>query len=285
MGNCQGKKGANVATTASTDVNTPKQVVKSSPQPETQPATPEKETVAAALSVAKSASEDVSVPVPQAASKDGTVFTTGAGTVASTAETANAMPRSSTAKSAAVSYAPSADETAVTDSYSYVSPESNIQTMPTDFTEVERENSFLDKVDAFRDSCCGAGADGAASAARDNSTSEAVESSPSVSAAFSKAETEASSTVVPVVSADETEAAASTNETEAAASAVGFSKSSSMASSVVSSNDPNYKQKRKLTKKLREIEAIEAKDPEEITPDQQEKLAKKEEVLQSLAAL
>jgi len=264
------------------DVNTPKQVVES---PETQPTTPEKETVAAALSVAKSASKDVSVavPVPQVARKDGTVFTTGAGTVVSTAETANEMPRSSTAKSA-VSYAPSANETAVTtDTHSYVSPESNIQTMPTDFTEVERENSFLDKVDAFRDSCCGAGADGAAI---DNSTSEAVESLPSVSTTFSKAETEAPSTVVPVVSVAETEAAASTAETEAAASAVGFSKSSSTASSVViSSNDPNYKQKRKLTKKLREIEVIEAKDPAEITPDQQEKLAKKNEVLQSLAAL
>jgi hypothetical protein len=146
--------------------------------------------------------------------------------------------------------------------------------MPTDFTEVERENSFLNKVDAFRDSCCGAGADGAAI---DNNTSEAVESSPSVSTTFSKAETEAPSTVVPVVS---------TAETEAAASAVGFSKSSSTASSAVtSSNDPNYKQKRKLTKKLREIEAIEAKDPAEITPDQQDKLAKKNEVLQNLAAL
>lgn len=280
MGNCQGKKAANVATTAkSMDVNTPKQVVES---PETQPATPEKETVAAALSVAKSTSKDVSVAVPvsQVARKDGTVFTTGAGTVVSTAETANEMPRSSTAKSA-VSYAPSADESAVTTEY--VSPESNIQTMPTDFTEVERENSFLDKVDAFRDSCCGAGADGAAI---DNSTSEAVESLPSVSTTVSKAETEAPSTVVPVVSVAETEAAASTAETEAAASAVGFSKSSSTASSVViSSNDPNYKQKRKLTKKLREIEVIEAKDPAEITPDQQEKLAKKNEVLQSLAAL
>ena len=274
MGNCQGKKAANVATTAkSMDVNTPKQVVES---PETQPATPEKETVAAALSVAKSASKDasVAVPVPQVARKDGTVFTTGAGTVVSSAESANEMPRTSTAKSA-VSYAPTADETAVTtETYSYESPESNIQTMPTDFTEVERENYFLDKVDAFRDSCCGAGADGAAI---DNNTSEAVESSPSISTTFSKAETEAPSTVVPVVS---------TAETEAAASAVGFSKSSSTASSAVtSSNDPNYKQKRKLTKKLREIEAIEAKDPAEITPDQQDKLAKKNEVLQNLAAL
>lgn len=276
MGNCQGKKAANVATTEkSMDVNTPKQVVES---PDTQPATPEKETVGAALSVAQSAGTDdavaVTVTIPQVASKDGTVFTTGAGTVVSSAESANEMPRTSTAKSA-VSYAPTADETAVTtETYSYESPESNIQTMPTDFTEVERENSFLNKVDAFRDSCCGAGADGAAI---DNNTSEAVESSPSISTTFSKAETEAPSTVVPVVS---------TAETEAAASAVGFSKSSSTASSAVtSSNDPNYKQKRKLTKKLREIEAIEAKDPAEITPDQQDKLAKKNEVLQNLAAL
>jgi len=275
MGNCQGKKAANVETTArSKDVNTPKTVVESPLQPETQPATPEKETVAAAPSVAKSASEAVSLAVSQSASKDTTVFTTGAETAVSAAETADEMPRSSTAKSA-VSTVPSADETAVTATdQSLAHLESNLQTMPTDFTEVEKETSFLDKVDAFRDSCCGA--DGAAPAARDNNTSEVVESSSGVYAAASEDDTEAPSTVVPGVSAD---------GTDASASAVGFSQSSSMASSVISSNDPNYKQKRKLTKKLREIEAIEAKDHESLSPDQQEKLATKEEVLRSLAAL
>lgn len=53
----------------------------------------------------------------------------------------------------------------------------------------------------------------------------------------------------------------------------------------ISSSDPNYKQKRKLSKKLREIEAIEAKDKELLTKEQLEKLATKESVLQSIAEL
>lgn len=49
-------------------------------------------------------------------------------------------------------------------------------------------------------------------------------------------------------------------------------------------SSPNYKKKRKLTKKLREIEALEAKDQETLTDEQKEKLTTKETVLESLTA-
>lgn len=53
----------------------------------------------------------------------------------------------------------------------------------------------------------------------------------------------------------------------------------------VSSSDPNYKKVRKLNKKLREIEAIEAKDKDLLTKEQLEKLSTKDSVLQSLELL
>jgi len=48
---------------------------------------------------------------------------------------------------------------------------------------------------------------------------------------------------------------------------------------------PNYKKKRKLIKKVREIEALEAKDPESLTPEQLQKMASKDSVLESLSAI
>jgi len=261
MGNCQGKKATNVATPAerSLDVNTPIVV-----EPETQPTTPEK--IVEAASIAKSFSKDDTATVTQVASHDASVITTGGETAISIAASTGEMTRSSTAKSV-VNTAPSTDTANVTaDVTPTDQPEmyvnSILQTMPTEVTEVGKKKSFLDKVDGFYDTLCGAEVGGA------------VESNPYVAVDNSSSESQTASTVASVTPVENAEASSS----------AGFSRAASTASSVVSSNDPNYKQKRKLNKKLREIEALEVKDSESLTIDQKEKLETKDEVLQSLAA-
>jgi len=265
MGNCQGKKATNVATPAerSLDVNTPIVV-----EPETQPTTPEK--IVEAASIAKSFSKDDTATVTQVASHDASVITTGGETAISIAASTGEMTRSSTAKSV-VNTAPSTDTANVTaDVTADVTPtdqpemyvNSILQTMPTEVTEVGKKKSFLDKVDGFYDTLCGAEVGGA------------VESNPYVAVDNSSSESQTASTVASVTPVENAEASSS----------AGFSRAASTASSVVSSNDPNYKQKRKLNKKLREIEALEVKDSESLTIDQKEKLETKDEVLQSLAA-
>jgi hypothetical protein len=261
MGNCLGKKATNVATPAderSLDVNTPK-VAKV--QSETQPTTPETD-VEAAASIAKSFSKDDAVStLSQVASNKASVITTGGKRAVSKAVSTGEMARSSTTNSV-VNTAPSTD-TATDLSEMHV--KSTIQTMPTEVTEVEKPKSFMDTVDGFYDKICGAevGSD------REQNPYNVVQNSSIVS--------ESTSSIVPVLSADSTEAASTV---ASAAPSTGLPRAASTTSSVVS-----YKQQRKLNKKLREIEAIEAKDPESLTPEQTEKLATKEEVLQSLATI
>lgn len=151
-------------------------------------------------------------------------------------------------------------------------------TIPTEVAEVEVEKpkGFMDKVDAFRDSCCGVS--GGAEVAAAATTTEVVDN-PAVTEEV--AETPAEK----VEESKDEEPVAEPEEPEAPVEEVPVPEEKpAPVAPTPSFRSPNFKQKRKLKKKLREIEAIEQKDPATLSEDQKQKLATKDEIVQSLAA-
>ena len=155
-------------------------------------------------------------------------------------------------------------------------------------TEVESKKGLISKVDAIRDSCCGVPPadvdvdtngdviETAPSEAASEVPTAAVTKDPSGTEAEAEAANEAPSL-----------AAKSRSEVSKATSAAPSVAVSTVSSAdfTLDASDPNYKKKRKLLKKLREIEAIESKDQDSLTPDQKQKLGTKDNVLQSLTDL
>jgi hypothetical protein len=193
----------------------------------------------------------------------------------------------------------------------------------TTFTREEKSKSFMDQLDALRDSCCGGGAVAGATGGTlnaqydmqneeqdttdaevsrnksdnnmtmDASHSEDEEKSMIAADVYPMPETGESLEKDPSSVSRGTTSFMSRIRSKASGVNTGSSKDSSAvrlaASSsgvtATSSDDPNYKQKRKLNKKLREIEVLESKDPDSLTPEQREKLESKASVLQSLKEL
>ena len=171
----------------------------------------------------------------------------------------------------------------------------------------EANGGFMDKIENFRDACCAPSTTPADNGARgigidDDNNEDVIDTNPSDSedmlntapsavrdrSTISNASSAALKfTTTSEDEADETEA--SSDAIEAVRSPSNFSRARSAVSRNRSTNsvasDSNYKEKRKLNKKLREIEAIEGKDQDELTEDQMDKLATKKSVLQSLAEL
>lgn len=190
--------------------------------------------------------------------------------------------------------------------------------------EEEKSKSFMDKLDTLRDSCCGGGG-GSGTATlnaeqydmqyeqeKDNDQDDATadmsrNKNSHLSTTISRSEDEKSAIAAETYPMPETgeslekEPSSVSKRTtsfmsrvRSKASGVNMASSKDSAaqrsvesSSVVTADtdDPNYKQKRKLNKKLREIEVLESKDPDSLTPEQREKLESKASVLQSLKEL
>mmetsp|Transcript_9900 Transcript_9900/g.18615 ORF Transcript_9900/g.18615 Transcript_9900/m.18615 type:complete len:335 (-) Transcript_9900:182-1186(-) len=187
-------------------------------------------------------------------------------------------------------------------------------------TREEQPKSFMDQLDSLRDSCCGGGAGaGAASATLNEQYNDAMQNendkeeettSRNMTTTHSEEEEDDET---PNVAADTYPLPGTGESLEKEQSSVskggnsfmsrmrsnsstkesGVNKAASndssaiqsLASSSVGTNDPNYKQKRKLNKKLREIAVLEAKDFDSLTVEEREKMESKASVMQSLKEL
>lgn len=365
MGNCQTKKATtdavapgssehhkrsnNVAEHSrqkQTDASPPQNIATTAS--DTEPATPEKaepSTAASAsgvVSVNQSPSHDAVVQeldqaVSKAASKDSTIQSGGDFvTRESSAKSSVIVPLAPTAEAstvvnAAVSGSRSRSMGGVTNDVDGNEEQDDHASMweTTVVTqEQEKPKSFMDQIDAFRDSCCGVGGGQDRGITTDDEDAEVeeeaaarIETANSSSAMKSvgqevspvnseEGEKTVNATAYPMPDDHEgkddlekerssvSRGSASTSflsRMRSKASTAGPTASSKDSSTVLRSvstssvvsnpNDPNYKVKRKLNKKLREIEALEKKDPDTLTPEQKEKLESKESVLQSLQDL
>lgn len=190
--------------------------------------------------------------------------------------------------------APSDDDMAqvTQDDETVAAASKSVEPAPVETVVIEetRPKSFMEKVDAFRDACCGVGL----IATSADSTKEDVKSS-----VVEEAHVE--SKPVPVVAEDEPvalvdeemkELLVDDEVTEEAAPVVPTAPVANTAAATTTNNgnpfrSPNFKQRRKLKKKLREITSIEEKQAkgDELTQDQSDKLACKADILAELNAI
>jgi hypothetical protein len=351
MGNCQTKKATSDAVAPASGhqerkINTD---VVTNTGSDTDPATPEKAESSKSI-FTQSPSQDAVVQLNQVVSKASSRDSSNAANhVGGSAIESGTLDRHSSTKSSSVlvPLAPSVDastvvsgKSAIANSYSQQYPkegekrdhDDDDDDYDDDTRMFERQNeynvessidktsnSFMDKLDAFRDSCCGGGAAASQSGTRqremieredDDDTEDKMEDektqlrinrnqnvSPAESieedvsmidaAAYPMPDTEESLQKEPSsVSRGSSffSRVRSKNKESTATVPASVSRDSSAVLSVAS-DDPNYKQKRKLNKKLREIEALESKDPDNLTPEQREKVESKASILQSLKEL
>ena len=177
--------------------------------------------------------------------------------------------------------------------------EAPVEPVPEETIVEEKPKSFMDKVDAFRDSCCGVSASATATAAattttadvdvdtyeQDEKEKEQEEEEEEASTATEKVKPSSEETV------DASEEAMDEVTVPTATVAADTKDTTTTTAATVSAppkfKSPTFKQRRKLKKKLREIEVIEEKkaNGEELTQDQLEKLASKDDVVAHLNTL
>lgn len=169
-------------------------------------------------------------------------------------------------------------------------PEPIVEPAPEETIVEEKPKSFMDKVDAFRDSCCGvsASATGVDKVKEDSilvsgkdEPEDDEEAEEEASAVTEKAES--------VLVSEEQEPPTTESVVEKPSDEVTEPVVATDTAPVIQPKfrSPTFKERRKLKKKLREIEAIEEKKAtgEELTNDQLEKLASKDDVLEHLNTL